>query len=46
MLLYPEGKPLAVVCLDGEPVTAPNIEFNEILSIVNRVDLRAHAGKV
>ena len=45
VLLYPEGKPLAVVCLDGEPVTVFNIEFDEILSIVDRVDLRAQAAR-
>ena len=45
VVLYPEGNPLAVVCLDGEPVTVFDIEFGEILSIVDRVDLRAYAGK-
>ena len=39
VLLYPEGKPLAVVCLDGEPVTVFDIEFVELLSVVERVEL-------
>jgi hypothetical protein len=34
--LYPDGEPLAVVCIDGQSSTVHDIELDDLLSIIDR----------
>jgi hypothetical protein len=34
--LYPDGEPLAVVCIDWQSSTVHDIEFDDLLSILDR----------
>ncbi|QIN77375.1 hypothetical protein GBA65_01335 [Rubrobacter marinus] len=42
--LYPEGEQTAVVSVEGERVTLPNLEFFGLLSAVDRADAALRQG--